>query len=429
MQSLLEKQTVAYLRRLEKQENKLCRQVRKRDSSLAKTIFGDIHGRYAALKKQLDAGGSHNLLYVPHLDSLSTSLSFIAAHRLTGVSSEADLQNALKSCQALQNKFDISEQIRQALLQRQELLGRELEKINLLKNLRQFQNSVYYYRAQITEIKADFENPEKIEMRLLQLAKSIPAFKSYFAKNSVLGSLFALPGADNVGPTPSNSLQTTAMLNQSLADRFGVGSNVTQLLQQNVQNGQSQLNSVRGRMNVLSGGTIGTTNEQQAPLFSPNAQKTKSFFKRLELGADVQSQRARFYFPVTSDIGLSAGYKLNDKSTLGIGASYKIGWGSGWNHIHISSEGFGLRSFIDYKVKGNCYISGGYERNYRTEFTSIEQLRTLSSWQTSGLIGLEKKLRLRGKLQGNIQLLWDFLSHRQMPRTQAVLFRIGYSLR
>jgi hypothetical protein len=134
-------------------------------------------------------------------------------------------------------------------------------------------------------------------------------------------------------------------------------------------------------------------------------------------------------FPVTSDIGLSLGYKLNNKSVIGVGASYKMGLGTGWNNIRLSNEGVGIRSFIDYKIRGSLFISGGYEQNYRAAFYSLEQLRGLSGWQSSGLIGLSKKYKVSKKLKGSVQLLWDFLSYQQKPQTQAVLFRVGYSLK
>ena len=91
--------------------------------------------------------------------------------------------------------------------------------------------------------------------------------------------------------------------------------------------------------------------------FKPNSQKTKSFFRRLEFGINIQSQRSNGYFPVTSDIGLSLGYRLNDKSTIGVGISYKVGWGKNIQHINITHQGVGLRSFVDWKIKGSFWLS------------------------------------------------------------------------
>jgi hypothetical protein len=115
---------------------------------------------------------------------------------------------------------------------------------------------------------------------------------------------------------------------------------------------------------------------------------------------------------------------LNDKSIIGIGASYKIGWGDGWQHIRITNEGVGLRSYLDLKLKGSIWFSGGYEQNYQKAFTKIDLLKDLNAWQTSGLIGVTKKYKL-GKKTNQIQLLWDFLSYQQLPKRQPLVLRMG----
>jgi hypothetical protein len=163
--------------------------------------------------------------------------------------------------------------------------------------------------------------------------------------------------------------------------------------------------------------------------FKPNQQKTKTFLQRLEYGANLQTGKGNNLFPVTSDLGLSLDYKISDKSSLGLGASYKLGWGSSWNNISLTHQGIGLRSYIDMKLKGSLYISGGYEQNYRSEIHAIQQLKDYSAWQSSGLIGLSKKYSMKGKIKGEIKLLWDFLSYQQVPRVQAVVFRVGFSLK
>jgi hypothetical protein len=165
------------------------------------------------------------------------------------------------------------------------------------------------------------------------------------------------------------------------------------------------------------------------PDFKPNTQRTKSFLRRLELGANVQSVRGNAFFPVTSDIALSAGYKINDKSTAGIGVSYKLGWGEGIRRIRITHEGLGLRSFLDVKLKGSFYASGGFEYNYQQPFNSTQQIGNIDQWQQSGLIGVSKVITVRSKVfrKTKVQLLWDVLSYQQVPKAQPVKFRIGYN--
>ena len=144
----------------------------------------------------------------------------------------------------------------------------------------------------------------------------------------------------------------------------------------------------------------------------------------------MQTVQSTNYFPVTSDVGLSVGYKLNDKSIIGIGASYKMGWGQNIKHINITSQGAGARSFLDVKLKKSIWLSGGFEMNYRTTITSIDQLKDASAWQQSGLVGLSKKFNVKTKFfkNTNLKLLWDFLSYQQLPRTQPILFRVGYNI-
>jgi hypothetical protein len=424
----LDRQTQKYLSRLEKQESRLKRKLWKKDSALAKQIFGDVKERYGTLKNTSgELVSKYSSVYSGHLDSLTTSMGFIKDGKLA---SNPGVQKALDHYKALQSKLNASDQIRKQLLERQRVLKEQFAKLGMVKELKKFRKKVYYYQDQVRQYKQAFEDPSKLEAKLMELVMKVPQFKEFFARNSMLGSLFALPGSSASTATASLAgLQTRAMVNQSLVDRFGSGANVTRMLQQNVQSAQGQLSELKNRMASFSSGSYGNGAEGDLPDFKPNTQKTRSFLKRLEYGANVQSQKARYFFPVTSDLGLSLGYKLNDKSVVGVGASYKLGWGSGWNNISLTHQGVGLRSYMDWKIKGSIYISGGYEQNYRTLIRSVDQLRNYSSWQSSGLIGLSKKYKLTGKMKGEMKLMWDFLSYRQVPRTQAVLFRIGYSLK
>ena len=193
-----------------------------------------------------------------------------------------------------------------------------------------------------------------------------------------------------------------------------------------MQAAQSQLSELKNKIAKLGSGS---SDMEMPEGFKPNNQKTKSFFKRLELGTNIQSQKANGYFPTTSDLGVSLGYKLNDKSIIGIGGSYKMGWGQNIRHINITHQGAGIRSFVDYKIKGSFWLSGGYEMNYRSEFKSIEQLKSLNGWQQSGLIGISKVISLKTKFfkKTKLMLAWDFLSSQQVPNTQPVVFRVGYN--
>jgi hypothetical protein len=136
-----------------------------------------------------------------------------------------------------------------------------------------------------------------------------------------------------------------------------------------------------------------------------------------------------------ADIALGVGYKLNDKSTVGVAASYKLGLGS-IRRIRFSGQGLGLRSYIDWKLKKQFYISGGYEMNYLPQLEglrlpSLSGTRQADAWQRSALLGISKKLKINSKWAklSQVQLLYDFLHDQHSPQSQAWIFRVGYSFR
>ena len=89
----------------------------------------------------------------------------------------------------------------------------------------------------------------------------------------------------------------------------------------------------------------------------------------------------------------------------------------------------GLRSYINWKLKASFYLSGGYEQNYQSLIKGIEQLKNHTAWQKSGLVGISKTYQVTKKFKGEMKILWDFLSYQQVPRTQPIIFRIGYSIK
>lgn len=313
---------------------------------------------------------------------------------------------------------------------RQQLLKEQFQRLGMVKELIKFRKEIYYYQAQVREYKEVIEDPNKIEAKLMEMVTKLPQFKSFFAGNSQLGQLFSLSGGSSISTVSLQGLQTRASVNQLLVNRFGTGTQVIQQMQQTVHGAQPNLNTLKKKISQYSKGSLGNgSDEMDMPNFKPNNQKTKSFKDRLEFGTNLQTVKANRFFPSTSDIGLSIGYKLNDKSIIGVGSAYKMGWGRDIRQISITHQGIGLRTFMDYKIKGSFWLSGGTEFNYRSQFTNFEILNDYTAWQKSALIGLNKKYQVSKKLNGNLQLMYDFLYRLQVPRTQPVLFRLGYNFK
>ncbi len=425
----LDRQTAKYLSKLQKQEQRLKKKLLKKDSTLAKELFQDLKAQYQQLQQLPSGLSQYSQVYSGRLDSLSTALNFLNGSQFSSVADHPQLEKTLSHYQSLQGKLNQTEQVKNYLQARQQLLKDQFQKLGMVRELKQFQKEVYYYQAQVREYQALWEDPSKLEAKLMEVVTRLPQFKDFFARNSQLGQLFALPGSGGAASVSLQGLQTRASVEQLMQERFGTGPQVMQTLQQNMQSAQGELSAIKDKVSQYSSGEYSNGAVGELPDFKPNGQKTRSFLKRLEYGGNLQSQRARNYFPVTSDLGFSLGYKLNDKSVIGVGAAYKLGWGSGFNNIKITHQGVGLRSYVDWKVKGALFISGGYELNYRSLIHSLDQLKDYSAWQRSGLVGVSKEYKVSKQVKGQMQLLWDFLSYQQVPRTQAVLFRIGYTLK
>jgi hypothetical protein len=198
-----------------------------------------------------------------------------------------------------------------------------------------------------------------------------------------------------------------------------------QQFQQNIAQAQAQLSELKNKINQMGGGS---SDDEMPQGFKPNQAKTLTFIQRIKLNADFQTTRHNRFFPVNSDIGLALSYMLNSNSHFSLGTSFKMGWGSGLNHIRLSSQGVSIRGGLDWRLKGNLFIAGNYEQNYFSAIRNIDQLRDYSSWKTACLLGLSKKYKTGKKRSGDVKLLYDLFYNRPPVRTQPLVIRIGYSL-
>ena len=432
----LTRQTEKYLERLAKKEKKIQNKLAAKDSAAAKMLFNGVQEKYQHYEQLINSDisktGSLTGEYLPYIDSLKGSLSFLNKNAQllnAGSTLQNQISGSLSSFNELQSRLQATEEIKEFIRQRKQvlhdMLSRYEQSLGLDKYMAEYNQQVYYYSQQVREYKEMLNDPDKMFQKALTLLNKLPAFQDFMKKNSQLAGLFNIPG-DYGTPQALDGLQTKDQVMGALQSQISSGgAGGMAALQSSLQNAHQQLDQFKDKLNSLGGGS----GDIEMPNFNPNNQKTRPFLKRLELGTNLQTTRANYFFPTTTDIGVSLGYKMNNKLTAGIGASYKIGWGSGINHISISSQGASLRSFFDLKIKSTFYASGGFEYNYQQPFSNFQQISSLSAWQQSGLIGITKMVSLSGKIikKTKLQLLWDFLSYYQTPRTQPLKFRVGYN--
>jgi len=423
-QHYLNRSTEQYLNNLQRQELKMQNRLAKKNAVLARNLFGDVIGRYDSLKRvMLNPPENLQISYNGHLDSLTTAMHFLQSNTAS-TSVKEKLQAAAGNYSALQNKFNRTDFIQLEIAKREDYLKASLENLPLAKELTKYREKAYYYRAQIDEYRNILNDPKKMENTLLAIAGKFPAFQKFLARYSQLGRLFRLPGLVEDNTVGINGLQTRSMIMEEMQPQLGAASSAQQHMSASIGSAQSGLQGLKDRISQS-----GSSGDISMPNFKPNNQKTKSFLKRIELGTSIQSIKSNFFFPATTDIGFSIGYRLSAKAVAGLGASYKMGWGKDFRHIDITHQGAGLRTFADIKIKGSYWVSGGGELNYYSVFKDFAQLKNASGWQKSALAGLTKKYKVNDKVKGSLQLLYDFLHNRQRPAGQPFVFRMGYSLK
>jgi len=420
-------QTEKYLQKMARREERLRKKLYKFDSTAVKTLFAGSAKQYSALSQQLahDTGSSSLGLsgeYQAYVDSLQGILKFMR--------NDPKAVASLRQLQSLQAKMRDAEEVKAYVRERKQQISQYIQQHTSLssvlgKDYQGLAKDYYYYCQQVREYKEMLNDPDKLTRKALYLLNQLPGFRSFMKDNSTLASLFNLP-ANYGDPASLAGLQTrdqvAALINQQVA---AAGTGGQAALQTNLQSAQSQLDGYKDKLSKLGTGS----GDIDMPDFKPRNLRTKSFWRRIELGTNFQTTRNNYFFPTVSDFGLSVGYKLSDHSTIGVGASYKLGWGNGIQHIALSSQGCGLRSFLDTKLKGSFFLSAGMELNHTAPFSTYQQLRNWDVWNKSGLLGITKVVSMNSRVfkKTKVQLLWDFLSYRQVPRTQAVIFRVNYN--
>lgn len=421
------------LTKLARWESKIKDLLEKVSPETAQKLFGNNQLTFTTALQKLREGKTvidgYRTKYNEYRDKLTTSIKYLEEQKdKLDTKLIKPINNAKQKLTKLEETVSNTEAVEQFIKERRkQLLNEAVKYLGKSKYLTKIDKEAYYYVETLRNYKELFSDRKKAEQLAYKILNKIPAFKKFTEQNSMLASLFRMPGSGNADPASFAGLQTRESVQALLQDRIAVGGpNAQQQIGQNVQQAQAELNALKNK--VIQGG--GSSSDANMPNFKPNSQKSKTFLQRLEYGSNFQFGKSNSLTPTTTDIALSVGYKLNDKSIIGIGASYKMGLGS-IRRFSISHQGIGLRSFIDWKLKKQFFVSGGFEMNYQAGFKNISELKNYNGWQQAGLVGLTKKFNIQTKFfkASNVQLLYDILHKQHIPVSQPVLFRIGYSFK
>lgn len=428
--ALLTRQTRKALRRFERQEARLQRLLARKDSTTAAVFAGTANGLQRLRRQYEQPDTSQPALpgqYNACTDTLRNTLAYLQQHSTAGPAAHR-LLNATGQLQTVEARLQQATAIRQYLRDRKAALRQQLDRFGLGHKIKRLDKAQYYYGQYVQGYKDLLAHPQKAQQQLLALLRKTRPWQDFVARHSLLAQWFALPGT--AAPATAASLaglQTRQSVLSGIATSLGLAAlspgaqqNALQVVQSRVQSGMQQVSALQQRVQQYGNA------DGDMPSFRPSAYKTRSLLQRIEWGANVQFGKTNRLLPTTADIGLSLGYKL-PIGAIGMGLSYKLGMGSDWRKPRFTSNGLGLRSYIDLRLKGQLLLSGGYEREYLHGFSRLSVLRDQQLWQQSGLIGLSRKIPLRGNKMAKLSLLWDFLSGEVRPQRQPVVLRMGWS--
>lgn len=427
VETRLKKSSDWMLRKLHKEEARIQKKLAKLDSSKAARLLTNsqqVLNKADASLHRIETRVQNLAQQFPAVDELKTTLGFLQStkSRAAVLQQQAQRFNDLKTKLAgVQSELERTAIIEQYLNERKQLLNEQLRGLNFDRHLTRINKHAGAYTQIVRDYKNILNDPVRLQQLALEKLKRIPAFNDFMARNSALAALLPGGGGGGFDPAQLVGMQTQMLTSQLVQNAVSSGGpNAGQMVTQQIQQAQGAMHSILNRSN-------GNSSQTNMPDYQPQSLRSKTFLQRLEFGANVQFTRPNGPLPQTSNWAAQAAYKFSKKGSLGIGAMYSMGMGTGLNNIRITHNGIGFRSFADFKLKGSFFVNGGFEQNYNAAFNRIAELNNLSRWTGSALLGISKKYNVSKKLKGNLMLLYDFMHRVNVPATQAILFRFGYN--
>ncbi|HXS36334.1 MAG TPA: hypothetical protein VN721_06510 [Flavipsychrobacter sp.] len=300
------------------------------------------------------------------------------------------------------------------------------------------EQQVFYGKAKMNVYKEMEEDPSKAEDKALEYLEGAPGFEKNM-NNVTAGpnSMQSLSGNVSASDLEKMGFQTKSQLQSSLQSKFG--NNLGGVAQQMT----SQINQFQQQANGITSGISNAKQTMQSakqlkhfniqkPSFKINPMAELPFWKRITKQYNFQTTRPTIDGkPAMLNLSAMAGYQQNPKLTYGLGIAYSIGLGQSWTNVHLSFQGLGLRSYVNWQWQYGIGVYGGYERMYKqavfvgnTQIPTIDTTPTVhntSTYTESLLIGLTKSYRINNKWNGQLQVLYDIWWQQEGLRSPIII--------
>ena len=424
LNSKIEKTNKKYIRKYLKADNRAYKKLCLINPNLADHLFSYsrdplfYHQKdpYKFIQNSKSRGSKE---YYPEYDSLKLSLSYFNQKKQTGIDSSA-IQESLIKANELDTNLQTSEKLQQYFRARKLSYKETCQNIPELKsNFKEFDKVNYYFHEQTASYKKLLSDVSGIDKHVMAFLKGNNEFGKIFKSESQLSVLDKIPSDWG---QKINGLKTIDDVKSAInLDVKKLGDNPKGALENSMKPMQKAVGELKsGEFGKLS-------NAADIPSFKPSSLKTKSLADRINFGNNFQVTQGNYLYPSTVNLGLQISYQLSLKLQPGVGVSYLLGLGQGWDKISFTNRGFGLRSFIDYGISNLIFFEAGFEKNATIPLSNNKELGIKNwNWKNSALAGLKFKYSPTSKIIPTISLQYDFLADKNTPPSPNVIYRAGW---
>lgn len=431
-----------YNKRLARQQDRLLRQLKKKENRMKHQLQHSDAAAYLRFKNQplsydsisrlanadsttmaTKIGRRRNAVF----DSLKGVAVFIQSKSSVLPEAAVNTSSYNTELQSLEQKISYRDYINELITQRTNNL-KSIVGNNSFSSFGGIQKDVFYGKARMNTWKQVAEDPSKLEEKALEYLQGSEGFDKSIAQSTS-------PGGMQAGMNPSDlekmGYQTKDQLNKALQQKFGNSlSQVQQAMGSQVADWQNKALDITSKVKDTKqqvADTKGQLTAAKSQIKNPSVGLNKNpmrglpFWRRLEKQYNWQTNRATpAGDPAMLQAAAMVGYRQTPKLSYGIGAALNIGMGQDWNHIRFSFQGLSLRSYLQYKFIYGIGVYGGYERVYKqaafasSSTTTSSELPTslnphnTTKYNESILLGLTKSYKLNSKWNGQIQVMYDF---------------------
>ncbi|HEX5170956.1 MAG TPA: hypothetical protein VFW11_17395 [Cyclobacteriaceae bacterium] len=192
---------------------------------------------------------------------------------------------------------------------------------------------------------------------------------------------------------------------------------------------EDKIESEIASMEKLQRKYYSVTDVRYLPRRRTNPEKEKPFIERLILGTSFQIDRSDAKWTGV-DISPYLGYRFSDRFRACLGTTYRVTVDVKTLEFSQQNKVFGYRTFGDYKIFQGWYGHLEFEAlNTKIPYHAKnlkQQNPDAAKWVPMAYAGLFKSFGLGRNLQGQTQILYDFLDVSKNFNFNKVAFRFGF---